>query len=190
MLINMGPVLPRMARPGVDEDTVWSGHKRAHGLKFQSLMAPCGLVLDLAGAYPGGRNDAILLRWAGLEEELEAINAEEEEDEFVLYGDSAYSAARYVLTAYGGGATPAQLRWNTEMNAVRTSVEWGFAKIVQHCAYFQCPTQLRLRQQPLGHMYATAVLITNIHSLLYGGGTTQAFFACDMPFSLEWYLDV
>lgn len=62
--------------------------------------------------------------------------------------------------------------------------------MVQHFACFQCPSQLKLLQQPLGHMYCAAALMTNIHSIIYGGGTTEAFFACSPPFSLEWYLNV
>ena len=95
-----------------------------------------------------------------------------------------------MLTAYGAGANPAQRAWNKQMNAVRTSVEWGFAKIVQHFAYFQCGSQMKLLQQPLGHMYNCAALMTNVHTLLYGGGTTESFFSCEPPFDLEWYLTV
>ena len=118
----------RIAKPVVDEDATFSGQKRCHALKFSAIMTPCGIIVDLAGAYPGGRNDAILVDWSNINEVLDEVN-DARESNYLLYGDLAYSASRYVLTAYPVGATVEQRGWNRQMNTIRTSVEWGFAKV-------------------------------------------------------------
>jgi hypothetical protein len=70
-------------------------------------------------------------------------------------------------------------------------VVWqGFGKISQTFAYFQHADQLKLLAQPLGTMYRVGALITNIHTLIDGGGTTEAYFQCQAPFDVEWYLAV
>lgn len=53
-----GTVRP-ICRPGEHQRTVYNGHKRVHGLKFQSVVLPNGLIGNLAG--PWGTNLQILL---------------------------------------------------------------------------------------------------------------------------------
>lgn len=43
-----GTVRP-ICRPGDMQRTVYNGHKRVHGLKFQSVVLPNGLVANLFG---------------------------------------------------------------------------------------------------------------------------------------------
>ena len=47
-----------MDRPSVDQRHVFSGHKRKHVIKFQSVMAPNGLVVNLSVPYAGTRHDS------------------------------------------------------------------------------------------------------------------------------------
>jgi hypothetical protein len=57
-----------MCRPGDTAGTtdvqrrVYSGHKRVHVLKFQGVLAPDGMIMDLHGPVPGHRRDCFLLR--------------------------------------------------------------------------------------------------------------------------------
>ena len=39
-----------------------TGHKPTHGLKFQSVMTPNGLIASLSGPYEGKRHDALIFR--------------------------------------------------------------------------------------------------------------------------------
>ena len=43
-----GTVRP-MSRPGQHQRVVYNGHKRVHALKFQSVVAPNGLIANLYG---------------------------------------------------------------------------------------------------------------------------------------------
>ncbi|CAB4043007.1 Hypothetical predicted protein [Paramuricea clavata] len=66
-----GTVRP-IARPNQHQRTVYNGHKRVHAIKFQSVVAPNGLIANLYGPVEGKRQtDAGMLRMSGLLESLE-----------------------------------------------------------------------------------------------------------------------
>ena len=54
----------RISCPKVNQNIVYNGHKRGHGIKFQSLSN--GLIGNLNGSYMGKRHDSIMLHESGL----------------------------------------------------------------------------------------------------------------------------
>lgn len=52
-----GTVRP-IARPIVNQNVVYNGHKRVHSLEFQSLTLPNGLIANLYG--PAGKKSILL----------------------------------------------------------------------------------------------------------------------------------
>ena len=53
-------------RPGLAQRQVYSGYKKKHGVKFQSVVGANGMILDLFGALPGKRGDSYMFRQSGL----------------------------------------------------------------------------------------------------------------------------
>ena len=49
-----GTVRP-LCRPGRMQRVLYNGHKKVHGLKFQSIAAPNGLIANLYGPVEGKR---------------------------------------------------------------------------------------------------------------------------------------
>ena len=49
---------------------VYSGHKRVHSMKFQSLALPNGLIGNLSGPYEGRRHDSTMLHESSLLNDL------------------------------------------------------------------------------------------------------------------------
>ncbi|XP_075535024.1 uncharacterized protein LOC142570536 [Dermacentor variabilis] len=47
-----------ICRPSKDQKVFFSGHKRFHALKYQSIMCPNGIICQLNGPYVGSRHDA------------------------------------------------------------------------------------------------------------------------------------
>ena len=45
-----GTVRP-ISRPGINQKIVFNGHKRLHGIKFQSICVPNGLIANLSGPW-------------------------------------------------------------------------------------------------------------------------------------------
>ena len=54
--------LRKTARPTYYQKHAYSGHKRCHGLKFQSVVTPDGLIACLWGPMNGNRNDSHMMR--------------------------------------------------------------------------------------------------------------------------------
>ncbi|XP_075539944.1 uncharacterized protein LOC142574822 [Dermacentor variabilis] len=48
-----------ICRPSKDQKVFFSGHKRFHALKYQSIMCPNGIICQLNGPYVGSRHDAV-----------------------------------------------------------------------------------------------------------------------------------
>jgi hypothetical protein len=63
-------------RPGDnDEQRIhYSGYKKTHGMKFQGLCSPDGLILSLTGPYEGRMNDFQMMRSSGIEEHLDKVS--------------------------------------------------------------------------------------------------------------------
>jgi DDE superfamily endonuclease len=60
-------------RPTVGQRLLFSGHKRHHGIKFQSVVTPDGLVTCLYGPECGNRHDSVLWYDSGLGQQLAAL---------------------------------------------------------------------------------------------------------------------
>ena len=83
--------------------------------------------------------------------------------------------------------TPEQVQFNKEFNAMRTSVERAFRKVVQCFAYVDVKPSMKLLEIPVGRIYKVAVILANWHTCVHITGVTGAYFRCDLP-SLETYV--
>ena len=138
--------LRKTCRPSFFQKLLYSGHKRAHGIKFQSVVLPDGLFGCMFGPITGKRHDSFMLAKSELIPKLREFMPEEDErrqtannehnDVFSLYGDPAYPQS---IIIFGGYRNPQQglpqAQWNTEMSKVREVVEWGFSNIVSTWAF-------------------------------------------------------
>ena len=50
-----------VGRPGIHQRVLYNGHKRYHALKFQSVVAPNGLIANLYEPVEGKRHDSGML---------------------------------------------------------------------------------------------------------------------------------
>lgn len=102
--------LHRVARPSqrpehslIDVDTqqtVYNGYKKMHALKFQSVVAPNGMIIQLSGAYRGRVADSTALRHSGLNRMLQQLS-ETAGEHCDVYGDSAYPVLSNIAKATG-----------------------------------------------------------------------------------------
>ena len=117
----------RCARPTEDQEGNYSGWKHAHGIKFQGVMAPDGIMMHLGGPYQAKMHDARILATSGLQERLDISVGRHRG--MRIYGDAAYgSRYRWVVSALRHHQlhTPALRRRNRIMSSARIVVEWGF----------------------------------------------------------------
>lgn len=177
-----------ICRPSIHQEQYYSGHKRVHCVKFQSVICPDGIIISLKGAFEGRRHDAGIFRESGLYEEMEQ-NTVFENEHFVLYGDQAYGLRELLLRPYSEHeiqGLPERAHFNNAMRVLRVSVEWGFNKVIQEFAFLDFKKNQKLLLQDIEAMYKVAVILTNCHTCFYGG-ETSSYFGVQPP-TVEEYL--
>jgi hypothetical protein len=102
--------LHRIARPlqrtehteiGVDtQRTVYNGYKKVHAVKFQAVVVPNGLIVQLSGGFRGRIADSTMMRRSGLNEMLAALSDSANQPCHV-YGDAAYPMLSHIRKAHG-----------------------------------------------------------------------------------------
>ncbi|RPB25469.1 hypothetical protein L211DRAFT_875103 [Terfezia boudieri ATCC MYA-4762] len=111
-----GTVRP-IARPTEDQRLYYSGHKGYHGIKYQSIMTPDGLISSLYGPEFSPKGDWKLWQESEVEQILWRVfalnpeNDSEPKDVIYLYGDPAYAPSYGIRAPYraarGGGVQEA-----------------------------------------------------------------------------------
>ena len=181
-----------VARPTTGQRSQYSGHKRRHGLKFESVSLPNGLHARMFGPVDGRRHDIAMARQSGLYQALRSIHNFHypiSGENFACYGDAAYSAmlSPWICTGFRGAVlTQQQLDFNSRMSSARVSAEWAFGDIIRTFAFLDFKANLKILLQPVGMYYFVGTLLTNCRSCLYGNETSE-FFSCPTP-TLEDYL--
>lgn len=59
-----------ICRPMINQEEYYSGHKRQHCLKYYALLYQDRLIVNLHGAIPRRRHDAIIVRGSNLYKQL------------------------------------------------------------------------------------------------------------------------
>lgn len=182
-----GTVRP-ICRPTINQRDYYSGYKKVHCVKYQSLLCPVGIVISLKGAFPRRVHDSGILRESGLYQELEQFTIFGERS-YVIYGDKGYGLRQLLLRPYTQQEVvghPEREQFNNNMSSLRVAVEWGFHKIIQEFAFLDLKKNQKIFLQDIGPMYITSMLLTNCHTCLYGS-QTQTYFNVNPP-QLETYL--
>ena len=176
----------RLCRPHKGQESIFNGHKRIHSLKYQSVVAPNGMIVHFYGPIEGRRHDSALYYDSGIDDKIANIT-DSNGRQLAIFGDSAYAFRRYLLTPFKGAAlTQQQKDFNTNMSSVRACVEWGFSKITNIFAFLSFHKNLKVYLQPVAKYWIVAAVLTNCHTCLYGS-QTGTYFDLQPP-SLEEYL--
>ena len=125
-----------VARPGEHQRVLFNGHKRVHAIKFQSVVAPNGLIVNLFGPVEGRRHDSAMLAMSGLLPMLETHSLTPTGQPLCLYDDPAYPLRVHLQGPFKGAAliAPQQL-FNLSMSRARTVVEWVFCDILEYFSF-------------------------------------------------------
>ena len=152
----------RISRPTRGQQSCYSGHKRCHALKHQSIVGPDGLFLHFWGPLEGRRHDMTLYRRSGMDQLLEQFLLIHGQQHY-LYGDPAHVLRPWLQKGFAGAALDAgEASFNREMNRARESVEWGFKDIKQLFSSNDHSRQMRALKSPIGLMMVVSSALTNI----------------------------
>ena len=175
-----------VCRPTDYQRAFYSGHKKAHGIKFITICTPDGLTQHLYGPDIGSVHDARMLRESALlESHLRAI-AVDGDDKFFILGDQGFPCVQQFVTPFRMPATPGEFEFNHALSRVRQAVEWSYKDISSFWKFLQHLQNLKVYHQQVAEHFWVGALLSNCRSCLYGS-QTATFFNLQAP-SLEEYL--
>ena len=148
-------------RPGVEPDLLYSGYYKGHGIKFQSVTGPNGMILDFYGPVSGRRADTYLLRRSDFIRRMQGLQLACQLPLHV-YADGIYPLCSTIMRGQRGACTAEQRQLSAEMNSLRVSVEQGYEMIIRDWKYVDYVKQKKIFLQPAAKIYYVAAILTNI----------------------------
>ncbi|CAM9615735.1 unnamed protein product, partial [Heterosigma akashiwo] len=176
-----GTVRPT-ARPVRGQREFYSGHKKAHGLRYQAITLPDGLIAQLWGPLGARWPDITMVQESGLEQLLE-----ENFPGYCLWGDAGYGLSEFIMRPFHRRtATAAQLAWMAVLAPLRATIEWAFGLITRSFPFFSLKAGQKYLLSPVAKHYMVAAALTNCRTCLRGGNSISKFFKLRPP-TLEEY---
>ena len=173
--------LRKTCRPSRFQRLAYSGHKRCHGIKFQSVVTPDGLIALMYGPIAGSRHDSFLLGQSNVIQQLRQIMPTDDRGipAFQLYGDPAYPQSGVLFGGFQNvRPNTIEAAWNTEMSKVREVVEWLFKEIIVQWSFLDYKPSMKIFKSPIGMYYIIGAFLTNLRCCCYGS-QTSTYFGCD-----------
>lgn len=177
--------LRKICRPSRFQRVAFSGHKRTHGLKFQAVATPDGLISHFFGPIEGRHHDAYVLSQSNI---LSQLAIHEQFVGRVLYGDQGYHTNDFIVSPWKSAVLSLeQQQFNKAMSTVRIAVEWQFGRITNYWHFLDLRSAMKVFQTPVARFHMVGVLLSNCHACITGSNQTSQFFGLSPP-SLSEYL--
>ena len=164
---------------------IYNGHKRVHAIKFQSVVAPNGMIVNLFGPVEGRKHDSGMLACSGLLTKLQQHSYAPNGNPLCIYGDPAYPLRAHLQGPFPG-PNVAQKAYNKSMSQCRVAVEWVFSDIINFFAFLDFKKDLKIGLSAVGKMYVCCALIRNARNCLYKS-TTSNFFELEPPSLMDYF---
>lgn len=183
--------LRKISRPQGDEaqEAFYNGWKKIHALKYQTLTAPCGMVMDMFPNTSGRRSDLLTLRRSQINTKLNDLQTNFEY-QTTAYGDSIYPDFMTNIRRKNKNFpnTPQDHFENEVMKKLSVSIEWLYGRVSSLWGYldFRNNAKVKAGGANIAKVYPVATLLTNMHCCLHGN-TCSSFFNAPLP-SLEQYM--
>ena len=171
-----GPITGGIQARRVDklvQQAWWTGWKKLHGLKMQTVFMPNGMDFEVWGPVAVRHNDNYTLSNSSILEKLEQCQLGNPV-KYVIFGDSAYSDDDYLLTGGGRG-----------MASVRETVEWEYKDLKGQWKCLDYRHALKIKNQPLAKIVITCMILRNALNTIYGS-QTSVYFNILPPTFEEW----
>jgi len=157
----------QICRPSSGQEVAYSGHKRYHALKYQALISPDGLYVDLFGPIEGRINDQGMLNESKLLDRLPSIEEEDSDTAFFIYGDGGYAVQPRLISPWPEPVHgDAKKEFNLRMSKLRVCIEWSFNHVLSLFSFFDFKRHQKVFMRPVGSFFRVAVILANCYSCL------------------------
>ena len=140
-----GTVCP-VYRPQKTQRIIYNEHKKIRAIKFQSVIAPNGLIAVLDDPYEGRKHNSGMLTDSGLFTRLKNISFDQCNQPLSVYGDPAYLLRVHLQRPFkntAAGLTPEHINYKNAMSQVLTSVELVFGNILNYFGFLDFKKNLK-----------------------------------------------
>jgi hypothetical protein len=151
----------------------WTGWKKLHGMKWQTLDLPNGMNFHVWGAASVRHNDLYTLQQSNIEEKLMVLQ-EDQPLKYKIYGDSAYHPSEVLVVGNGRG-----------MSSLRETIEWDYKDLKEQWKHCNWKIVLNLRKQPIAKIVFVCLLLRNAYTTM-NGCQTSLYFLLVPPTLEEW----
>ena len=128
----------RISRPKINQNNVYNGHKRVHGIKMRSLDIPNGLIGNLSGPCVRKRHDSTMLHKSGLVKHLQR-SAWNNDQLLCIYNVPAYSLFIHLQVLFSRqNLTSNPVNYNKAMSQTQVSIELPFNEIKTYFKFVCC----------------------------------------------------
>lgn len=183
-----------ISKPTIEQRAFYAGAKKEHGLRYQGIVTPDGIIL-LQGPWLGPTGDWRIWKESGIEDflrQLFDIEGVHSDERLYLYGDPAYHPGFGIMGPFrpeGANFTlsPEEEAANVVMSGQRIVVEWAFGLVTKYWGFNSYKPAHKPGLSPVAGYYIVSVLLTNIQTCLKGGNQISDKYRLSPP-SLERYL--
>ncbi len=168
---------------------MFSGYKKRHVSKYQSIVLTNGLIGRLDGPFIGRRHDAAIVHLSKVIDEMKSFLTNNDGSYWAVYGDAGYSNQKYIKVGFKNFKTLNQKEkdFNRLMSKLRVGVEYGFGKIVQQFAFVDFRKTQKQYLSPLKEMFYVAAFLINCQTCMRGKNQVSEIFCSYVP-TLQEYL--
>lgn len=185
-----GPGAPRKDPGGLIQISVYSGWKKLHGFKIETVTAPDGMTIHALNGISMRHNDLFSLALSGVNDHLReacTTNGVLDPRQFKLYGDSIYLVLSNLLRRHNAPQLhPQKIQLDFEdkaLSSVREIVEWDYQEGDLLFPLSIYKSKLKLLNVPFREIFFSRVWLHNCYVALYGSKISKRFGLT--PMSLE-----
>ena len=163
----------------------YNGWKSLHGIKFQTIALPNGMMFHVWGPASCRHNDNYTLQHSNIQQVLSNIQLNQPL-KYVVYGDSAYWSDEFIKSRHRDEEMcDTKKLENASMSKCRQTVEWDYGLVGSLWKRIFFKKNLKLREQSVCNMTLFCMLITNAYVTM-NGSQSSVFFTCMPPSLEEW----
>ena len=162
----------------------YNGWKSVHGIKWQTIGLPNGMLFHVWGPVSCRHNDNYTLNHSEIINQIKEIQAHDV-IKYVIYGDSAYWCDDFIKSRHRDNLTERLVLENDTMSKCRQAVEWDYGLIGSLWKKILFKRTLKLREQSVAKITLFAMLMTNAYVCM-NVSQTSMYFNCMPPRIDDW----